>query len=209
MSDFDHVFEPGTNGWTAVLLHGTGGDKDDLIPLGRQLVPGTNLLSPDGKVLENGVTRRFFKRRGVGDLDIEDLQLQTDDLAEFISQRIATYELDPSHVMAIGLSNGANVIADLLFRHAGLLKAAVMLRPMLPYAPETMPSLSHTNVFVASGGRDPYVPDGMSQDLVDLLESAGANVTFHFDEAAGHGLSRPDLEATAQWTHALLAAHPG
>ena len=128
MSDFEHVFDTGDSGWTLILLHGTGGDKDDLVPLGRQLLPGAAILSPDGKVLENGVSRRFFKRLAVGELDIPDLLAQTDDLAAFLTSSVERYSLDPGKLIALGLSNGANIAASLLFQWRKLEREALRER---------------------------------------------------------------------------------
>ena len=132
---FAHVFEPGEGPWTLLLLHGTGGDEHDLIGLGRQLAPQAALLSPRGRTLENGMPR-FFRRLAVGQLDIPDLLRRTDELASFVTAAAATYKMDPGRVIALGLSNGANIAVSLLLRHPGVLRAAALLRPMLPYEPE-------------------------------------------------------------------------
>lgn len=199
MSDFEHVFEPGDSGWTLVLLHGTGGDRNDLVPLGRQLLPGAAIISPDGKVLENGVSRRFFKRLAVGELDIPDLLAQTDDLAAFLTSSVEGYGLDPEKVIALGLSNGANIAVSLLFRHPGLLNAAALLRPMLPYEPDAGLDLSGTGVLIAAGGRDHYVPSSESVSLSKTLEASGAEVFMHLNPEAGHGLTEGDLVETSRW----------
>ena len=199
MSDFEHVFEPGDNGWALVLLHGTGGDRNDLVPLGRQLLPGAAIISPDGKVLENGVSRRFFKRLAVGELDIPDLLAQTDDLASFLTSSVERYGLDPGKLIALGLSNGANIAASLLFRHPGLLNAAALLRPMLPYEPDAGLDLSGTGVLIAAGGRDHYVPSSESVSLSKTLEASGAEVFMHLNPEAGHGLTEGDLVETSRW----------
>lgn len=199
MSDFEHVFEPGDNGWALVLLHGTGGDMNDLVPLGRQLLPGAAIISPDGKVLENGVSRRFFKRLAVGELDIPDLLAQTDDLASFLTSSVERYGLDPGKLIALGLSNGANIAASLLFRHPGLLNAAALLRPMLPYEPDAGLDLSGTGVLIAAGGRDHYVPSSESVSLSKTLEASGAEVFMHLNPEAGHGLTEGDLVETSRW----------
>ena len=202
--NFEHVWEQGDPGLTAsattlLLLHGTGGDEHDLLPLGRQLAPGCGLLSPRGKVLEGGVSRRFFKRLAVGELDIPDLLEQTDDLAAFVWRSADDYGFDPSRVVAVGFSNGANIAVSLLFRHPGLLRGAALLRPMLPYEPEHRPDLSATGVFVAAGGQDPYVPASQSVELEQFLRACGASVEFRLEEAAGHGLTQADFAALAAW----------
>jgi phospholipase/carboxylesterase len=200
---FEHVFERGTSGWTLLLLHGTGGDERDLVPLGRQLAPEAALLSPRGKVLENGVAPRFFRRLAVGRLDIPDLLARTDELAEFVARATEAYGLDPRRIVALGLSNGANIAVSLLVRRPGVLRGAALLRPMLPYEPGTEPDLAGTDVFVAAGGQDPFSPLEQTERLIDILRAAGARVSVHVDERAGHGLTQSDLTHTARWVAEL------
>jgi predicted esterase len=204
-SDFVHVFEPGEVPWTLLLLHGTGGDENDLVPLGRQLAPGANLLSPRGKVLENGVSPRFFRRLAVGELDIPDLLARTGELASFVGDAAAEYSFDRERVVAVGLSNGANIAVSLLFRHPGLLAGAALLRPMLPYEPPADLDLAGTPVLVAAGGRDPLVPSSESINLGKSLEATGATVTTHLNPSAGHGLTEGDLVETSRWLTDLIA----
>lgn len=199
---FIHVYEPGDPGRTLLLLHGTGGDENDLVPLGRQLAPGAGILSPRGKVLENGMPR-FFRRLAVGQLDIPDLLARTGELADFVTGASTDYGFDPSGVTALGLSNGANIAASLLFQRPETLAAAALLRPMLPYSPPEDLDLGGRPVLVASGGRDNLVPAEESRALVTGLEEHGASVEHHFDPAAGHGLTQEDLRATAAWLRNL------
>ena len=205
MSEFEHVFQPGDGPWTLLLLHGTGGDEHDLVPLGRQLVPAANLISPRGKVLENGVSLRFFRRLAVGELDIPDLHHRTDELAGFVTESAATYSFDPERVIALGLSNGANIAVSLLFRHPGLLRAAALLRPMLPYEPDGDLDLDGTDVLIAAGGRDPYVPSSESVALGKELEAHNAGVTMHLNPESGHGLTEGDLVETSRWLTEITA----
>lgn len=205
MSEFEHVFQPGDGPWTLLLLHGTGGDEHDLVPLGRQLLPGATILSPRGKVLENGVSVRFFRRLAVGQLDIPDLLERTDELAEFVSRSVEEQSLDPERLIAIGLSNGANIAVSLLFRHPGLLRAAALLRPMLPYKPDPGLNLAGTDVLVAAGGRDPLVPASESTALGKSLEAQAATVTMQLNPEAGHGLTEGDLAETSRWLTELTA----
>jgi len=202
--DFTHVFEPGDPARTILLLHGTGGDENDLVPLGRQLMPGAGILSPRGKVLENGMPR-FFRRLAVGRLDIPDLLERTDELAGFIAGAAEEYGFEPGGVVAVGLSNGANIAASLLFRRPGSLGAAALLRPMLPYPPAEDLDLDGTPVLVASGGRDHYVPAAESEALKEALERHGAVVEFLFDPDAGHGLTQADLLKVRDWLATLPA----
>jgi predicted esterase len=195
---FAHMFEPGSSEWTLLLLHGTGGNEHDLVGLGRQLAPAAALLSPRGQVLENGMPR-FFRRLAVGQLDIPDLLARTDQLASFIAEATDTYGLDPGKVIAIGLSNGANIAASLLLRRPATLRAAGLLRPMLPYEPEQIPALTGTDVLIESGERDPYSPAEQVTRLTEILRAGGAEVTTTVEPGAGHGLSQGDLQRLAAW----------
>ena len=206
MTEFEHVYEAGQGPWTLLLLHGTGGDENDLVPLGRQLAPGANLLSPRGKVLENGTTPRFFRRLAVGELDIPDLIERTDELAAWVAEAAEANSFDAGKVVAVGLSNGANIAVSLLFRHPGLLAGAALLRPMLPYEPEPGLDLKGTPVLVAAGGRDPYVPSSESIQLGKTLEDRNATMTMHLNPEAGHGLTEGDLVETSRWLTDLVSA---
>jgi predicted esterase len=201
---FAHVFEPGSSDWTLLLLHGTGGDEHDLVGLGRQLAPSAALLSPRGQVLENGMPR-FFRRLAVGQLDIPDLLARTDQLAGFTAEAAIAYDRDPEKVVAVGLSNGANVAASLLLRHPRTLRGAGLLRPMLPYEPEQIPELTGTNVLIEAGERDPYSSSGQVTRLTEILREGGAEVTTTVAPGAGHGLTQDDLRQLAVWVTALIS----
>lgn len=195
---FEHVIERGSSGATLLLLHATGGDERQLLGLGRDLAPQATLLAPRGKVLENGVTRRFFARLSAFDLDIDDLLLRTDALADFVTAACHAYGLDPGRVTALGYSNGANIAVGLLLRRPEVLDGAALLRPTLPYEPEQVPRLDGTRVLIAAAARDPYVEPGKPERLAELLRAAGAAVTFR-TQPTGHGLVGADLVATREW----------
>ena len=201
---FAHVFEPGSSDWTLLLLHGTGGDEHDLIGLGRQLAPAAALLSPRGQVLEQGMPR-FFRRLAVGQLDIPDLLTRTDQLAGFVAAAAAAYGRDPAKLVAVGLSNGANIAASVLLRHPATLRAAGLLRPMLPYEPDRIPDLTGTDVLIEAGERDPYSPAEQVARLTEILRAAGAEVTSTVQPGAGHGLTQDDLRRLAAWITKLTA----
>lgn len=195
---FEHVYEAGTGPWTLLLLHGTGGDERDLVSLGRQLLPEAALLSPRGQVSESGMPR-FFRRLAVGRLDIPDLLARTDDLAAFVREATDRYGLHADHVVAVGLSNGANIAVSLLMRHPGLLRGAVLLRPMLPYEPDAPLRLDGTDVQIAAGEGDPFSSPEQTRRLAEILNGAGATVTVHTEPGAGHSLSQGDLLRAVQW----------
>jgi phospholipase/carboxylesterase len=202
---FEHVFEPGQSDWTLLLLHGTGGDEHDLVPLGRQLAPQAALLSPRGKVLEAGMPR-FFRRLAVGQLDIPDLLVRTDELAQFVTTAEASYGLNPDRVVALGFSNGANVAVSLLVRHPSLLRGAALLRPMLPYEPDPGLQLAGTDVLIAAGEGDPYSSPEQTARLATVLGEAGADVTVRVEPRAGHNLGQGDLATLGGWVSELIDA---
>jgi phospholipase/carboxylesterase len=202
---FIHRFLPGTKAGATplLLLHGTGGNEDDLLSLGQSLAPGAPLLSPRGKVLENGMPR-FFRRLAEGVFDLEDLRYRAQELADFIAAARQAYDLGDTPPIAVGYSNGANIAAALLLLHPGSLSGALLLRPMVPLVPEAMPALEGVPVLIAAGRNDPIVPASQPRALADLLGSAGADVTLHGSDAA-HGLTREDLEIGERWMHAVAA----
>jgi predicted esterase len=195
---YEHAIVPGPGPATLLLLHATGGDEHQLIELGRRLAPAATLLSPRGKELEGGVTRRFFRRHSPTELDIPDLLARTDEMAEFIAEAAAAYGLDPGRIVALGYSNGANVAASLLLRRPGSLRGAALLRPMLPYEPEATPRLEGTTALVAAGARDPLIPLAQPERLAQVLAAAGAEVALRVAEA-GHELAPSDLADAAAW----------
>ncbi len=184
-------------GTTLLLLHGTGGDEDDLLPLGRALLPGAGLLSPRGKVLERGAPR-FFRRLAEGVFDQEDLSRRTDELAEFVAAAIDAYRLEPEGIVAVGFSNGANIAASLLLRRPGVLRAAVLLSPMMPFEPDPLPDLKRATVFVGAGRRDPIARPEQAERLAELLRQAGADVTVHWSPG-GHAVGQDEVQAARHW----------
>ena len=197
---FDPAKEPGAP--TLILLHGTGGDENDLLPLGRMLDERAALLSPRGKVLENGMPR-FFRRLSMGVFDEEDLVNRTHELASFVEEAASEYGLDPKRLFAVGFSNGANIAASLLLLHPGLLAGAVLLRAMTPFELETLPDLSGTPVYLAAGRSDQMIPPESTEHLAELLRGAGAEVTLDW-QPGGHGIGRAEVEAARAWLGSSL-----
>jgi len=202
---FEHRFEPAARpGAPALLmLHGTGGNEDDLIPLGRMVAPGAALLSPRGKVLEHGMPR-FFRRLAEGVFDEADLKARSHELADFVERAAQRYAFDPARVVAVGFSNGANIASAMMLLRPGCLAGAILLRPMVPFVPEKPPALAGRPVLVAAGRSDPVVAASQIEQLSELLASAGAEVTLHWSPG-GHTLDRSDLTAAAAWWSAVGA----
>jgi phospholipase/carboxylesterase/glyoxalase family protein len=182
---------------TLLLLHGTGGDEADLLPLGQALEPEAGLLSPRGQVLEHGIPR-FFRRLAEGVFDLDDLRQRTDALAAFVTTAAVTYGFDPRRVVAVGYSNGANIAASLLLLHPGVLRGAVLFHAQVPLEPEVAPDLSGVSVLLTGGRDDPLVPREETERLATLLRRAGANVTVHW-QPGGHTLAIQEVDAARQW----------
>jgi len=204
--DFIHRFLPGTTDDTLLLLHGTGGDEDDLIPIGQQVAPGANLLSPRGPVLENGMPR-FFRRLDVGVFDEADLVRRVGDLGRFVRAAAQRYDFDPARVHALGYSNGANTVAALLLLDPSLFAGAALLRALLPLEPPKPPVLTGKPVLIAAGRRDPYAPIERVEALADRLRRAGAEVVLQWSER-GHELDPAELERVAGWFEEAISSRP-
>lgn len=195
---FKYRFEKGDPGQrTLLVLHGTGADENDLIPLGRALDPYANLLSPRGKVLENGMPR-FFRRFAEAVLDVEDLRSRTDELVDFLHSAVTRFDLDPSDVVAVGFSNGANIAASTLLRHPKVLRAAVLFRPMIPYEPDPIPDLDGAPIFIGAGRADPLVDPTDPEKLAAILRNAGADVQVSW-VSAGHELQPEEVKDAREW----------
>ncbi|MBS7697693.1 MULTISPECIES: alpha/beta hydrolase [unclassified Chelatococcus] len=194
---FIHRFEPATEPGRAplLLLHGTGGDENDLLSLGRLLAPGAALLSPRGKVSEGGAPR-FFRRLAEGVFDEDDVRHRADELADFIREARAAYDL--AAPIAVGFSNGANIAAALLYRQPDVLAGAVLLRAMVPLPEAPVQTLARQPVLILSGAMDPIVPEENANRLSTTLAQAGAAVT-HRVLPVGHGLSQADVNLGRQW----------
>jgi phospholipase/carboxylesterase len=199
--DFLHEFVRGKSDRTLLLLHGTGGNERDLIPLGREIDPDASLLSPRGKILENGMPR-FFRRLAEGVFDLEDLKTRTNELADFVAAAVHHYKLAAEHIVGVGYSNGANIAASMLLLRPEIMHTAILFRAMVPLVPDKLPELSSVHVWIGAGDQDPIIPASETQRLVELLRRAGAEVTIRFAEAA-HGLTNDDVEAAHDWLGGL------
>jgi phospholipase/carboxylesterase len=194
---FEHRFQPASRPdlRPLLLLHGTGGDETDLLPLGELVSPGAALLSPRGQVLEAGMPR-FFRRLAEGVFDEADVRRRAQDLADFVAEARATYGI--AAPVALGFSNGANIAAALLLLHPGTLAGAALLRAMVPLQDPPAATLADTPVLILSGARDQIVPASNAARLAAILAAAGAQVR-HETLPAGHGLTQDDVVRTAAW----------
>ena len=198
---FIHRFEPATRleAPPLLLLHGTGGDENDLLQLGRMIAPGSALLSPRGKVLEHGMPR-FFRRHAEGVFDEDDLRTRANELADFVEEARKAYGIE--RPIAVGFSNGANIAAATMLLRPGVLAGAALLRAMVPLSQAPDADLTGTPVLILSGQNDPIVPREIARQLHALLCERGADVAFHA-RPIGHQLTQTDLTITRQWLGAL------
>ena len=173
------------------LFHGTGGTENDLIGLGQQLMPGAHLIAPRGDVSEGGALR-FFKRTGEGVYDMADLARATSKMSAFIDERVDA--LKPSSVAALGYSNGANILASVLFADPGNIDRSVLMHPLIPFAPQAQPALAGKRVLITAGRRDPIGPAPLTEKLAAYFTAQGATSTMHWHDG-GHELRQDELSA--------------
>jgi phospholipase/carboxylesterase len=194
-----HIFNKGQDPTkpTFLLLHGTGGNELDLLPLAGSIDDEASVLSVRGNVLENGMPR-FFRRLAEGIFDEEDLIFRTKELNDFLDEAAEKYGFDRDNIIAIGYSNGANIAASLLFHDQNALKGAILHHPMVPRKGMELPDLTGKSVFIAAGTNDPICSPMESAELQSLLEKANANVELHW-ENRGHQLTMQEVEAGAIW----------
>jgi predicted esterase len=207
---FIHRFIPPKNGrskeraiqgkafTTFLLFHGTGGNEQDLIPLAYELDKRAAILSPRGKVLENGIAPRFFRRLAEGVFDLEDLKFRTNELADFVIDAAKTYGFDLQHVIAVGYSNGANIAASMLLLRPEILSSAILFRAMVPLVPEILPDLTKKYIFMSSGLHDPIVSRQEADRLFGLFKKAGANISLNWQES-GHELTMEEIRKAKEW----------
>ena len=194
-----HIYQKGKNPSkpTFLLLHGTGGNELDLLPLAGMIDDEANVLSVRGNVLENGMPR-FFRRLAEGVFDEEDLVFRTNELNQFLDETSEKYDFDRNNILAIGYSNGANIAASLLFHHQNALKGAILHHPMVPRRGIELPDLTGKSVFIAAGTNDPICSPEESTELQSLFEQANAKVELHW-ENRGHQLTGEEVRAAGQW----------
>lgn len=193
---FTHIYQPGSETRTLLLLHGTGADETDLLPFAKAMGWKGNVLSLRGRVLENGMPR-FFKRLGFGVFDIDDLKLRTQELLAYLPLAAGHYGFDVSQVYTLGYSNGANLIGAALITQPGVFVKSVLLRPMIPFEPEQSQTASSGEVLLLSGQMDPTVPGGMPQKWQHILEGFYPGRVDLQLMPGGHGLSQADLQRAA------------
>lgn len=196
---FIHRFIPAEDqsAGTLLVLHGTGGNENDLVGIGQAIAPGVAILSPRGNVLENGAPR-FFRRIAEGVFDPKEVRSRGEELARFIRAAVITYRLDPSRIFALGYSNGANIASTVMLIEPGTIQGSILFRPMLVYEPSETSDLSGSSVFMSAGRMDPIVPTTSVEQLAEMFRSANAEVTLKW-QLAGHNLVPSEVREASEW----------
>lgn len=200
---FVSATDPGSRA-TLLLLHGTGGDENDLISMGHALAPGAALISPRGRTLENGAPR-FFRRLSEGRFDPAEVRARALELGAFIRAATDAYGVDPLRLYAVGYSNGANIASSVMFLEPDLLAGAILLRPMVVVEPEETHDLTGRSVFIGAGRLDTIVPGDQPERLAEMFRKRGASVSVSW-QVSGHNLSPQDIAAAARWLEMHLSA---
>lgn len=182
------------NDKTLLLLHGTAGNEESLLPVSEFILPNSSVLSPRGQVLENGMPR-FFRRLSEGVFDIEDLKLRTHELAEFIKSSAELCDLNLDKIIAAGYSNGANIASSVMLTFPNLISKAALFHPMIPFVPEPGPDLSGTSILITAGTNDPIVRKEETLELCNMYKKYGARVEIYWHDM-GHNLTREELDKT-------------
>jgi phospholipase/carboxylesterase len=196
-----YIYQPAGNAGanTLLLLHGTGGNEHDLLPIAREFGNDFNILSLRGNVSENGMPR-FFKRLGMGIFDEQDLTFRTHEMVNFLKELALKEGFDISKLIALGYSNGANIAGSTLVLYPDFLAGAILYRPMQPFKEidAALRNTLHTPVFMSSGVADPTVNQADTSKYVNILNNAGFDVTS-YNLSAGHNLTREDLNLSVDW----------
>ncbi|MGN1401365.1 MAG: alpha/beta hydrolase [Bacillus sp. (in: firmicutes)] len=194
-----HIFIKGKDASrpTLLLLHGTGGNEHDLLPLATMIDGQASVLSVRGNILENGMPR-FFRRLAEGVFDEQDLIFRTKELYEFLDEATEKYGIDRKNIIAIGYSNGANIAANLFFQYRDVLRAAILHHPMVPRRGIDLPDLTGIPIFITAGANDTICPPKETEELQAMMEGAGAEVDIHWHQQ-GHRLTQDEAEAAEKW----------
>jgi predicted esterase len=190
-------YDEGSKKLTLVLLHGTGGNEEDLIFLGKKIEPNASILSPRGKVLENNMPR-FFRRLSEGVFDIEDLKIRSHELADFIQKCSFHYKFNLEKTIAIGFSNGANIAVSMLFLRPEVLQGAILFRAMVPFIPDFLPNLLNKKILLSAGLQDPIVSRNETENLYRLFQKTNAITTLKW-QSSSHNLIQDDILVAKSW----------
>jgi len=182
---------------TLVLLHGTGGNEEVIIFLKKEIESNASILSPRGKVLENGMPR-FFRRLSEGVFDLQDLKFRTHELADFIQKCSLHYKFDLNQTIAVGFSNGANIASSILLLRPDVIQGVILFRAMIPLFPNPLPNLSNKNILLSAGVNDPIVSRTETENLYRLFRKTNANVMLKWQQSS-HNLIQKDIADARKW----------
>lgn len=183
-----------------VLLHGTGADENNLIPVSDALAPDATVLSIRGNVSENGMNR-YFKRHGEGHYDVEDLNKRGKELYDFIEQKAEEYNFALEDVIMFGFSNGSNIGINMLLLEKAKFNKAMLFAPMYPVEIEAGPDLSDAKILLSMGENDPIVPKEESDRVIEIFKSRGAKVDQVWVNS--HEINEKNLITAKQWLNKL------
>jgi len=202
LEGYDYRFEQGTDrtGPVLLLLHGTGGNEHDLIPVGRLVAPNADIISPRGNVSENGALR-FFRRLAEGVFDMEDLAKRTGDLLRFLDAGAKRHGFTTDRVIALGFSNGANVAASMMLTDPSRLRHGILIRAMVPFEPKVVPDMKGCSALIAAGRTDTMIPGPQTERLAQLMTSAGARVELKWQQS-GHTMTQADVTDARNYINA-------
>jgi phospholipase/carboxylesterase len=207
-NSYIHKVLPGSPGGPLLFtFHGTGGDESQFLGLARELIPGATIVSPRGDVSEYGAAR-FFRRTGEGVYDMDDLARATGKMAAFVQAHVKAAK--PSAVLGLGYSNGANILASLLFGEPALFDATVLMHPLIPFEPDVKGSLAGRRVLITAGRRDPICPPNLTARLEAHLRASGADATVEWHEG-GHEIRQSEIDAARLFLQAapVIGANDG
>lgn len=199
IESFIHIYNEPLMGNTTIflLLHGTGGDENDLIQLAKMIDPQAGILSLRGNIDENGMNR-FFERKAMGVLDEESLKKETVKLYDFLNAAASEYHFKKEQLVVLGYSNGANIASSLLFHYKDAFNQGMLLHPMVPLRTVELPDLSRQRLFIGAGENDPICPPEETEELEQMLSKTGASITMYWGKD-GHSLSQNELNAASMW----------
>jgi predicted esterase len=197
--EYDYLYLEGSSDAkiTIVLFHGTGGDENDLVPFATKIYPDAHVISVRGNVLENNY-KRFFERYAEGIFNEDDIKKRAKDIADFCTEVKTIHNLEHTKFIALGYSNGANMIGGVLLLHLDIFDAAILFRGMLPLYPESTLDLKDVSVLMVNGSNDHMISHDKAIELAEILKQYGADVTHEWLPLA-HQLSQNDIDIAEAW----------
>jgi len=194
----EHIFLNGKkDNPVLVMFHGTGGNERSLLDIAKEIDPESPILGIRGSVKESGMNR-FFRRLSEGVFDEDDIKFRTNETYDFIKSASIKYNFDLENMVAIGYSNGANIIASMLYIKGGIFKGAILHHPMVPLKNFKTKDLSKVEIFIGAGRNDSITPMIEAKKLKNELEYSNANVTINWEDN-GHQLTISEVLAAKEW----------